>query len=699
MKLQVAEGLKSDVGRKIVRLSTDVMEKLEVEAGDTVKIRGGNETVAKVLRGDHSDMGLDIIRMDGIIRKNAKVTLGDECQVEKIETKSAKVVTLAPAQAQVRFNGDPSSHFKEVLIHMPLMKGDIIVLDFGFGQTVPFVVTKMNPKKPVTVTKQTEIIVSDKPSKIEADLPDVTYEDIGGLDEEIRKVREMVELPMKHPKIFEKLGISPPKGVLLYGPPGTGKTLLAKAVANETNAHFLSINGPEIMSKYYGQSEENLRGVFEEATKNAPAIIFIDEIDSLAPQREESKGEVERRVVSQLLTLMDGMDTRGQVVVIAATNLPNSIDPALRRPGRFDREIQIGMPSLKARKEILQIHTRAMPIPEKDKAEVISKFSRLTHGYSGADLASLSKEAAMKSLRRNLGSILKDDKLDLDELNKVKVEEHDFQNAFTEIEPSGMREAIVEVPNVRWSDVGGLEGVKQKLREMVEWPLKNPEEFRMFGIKPPRGVLLFGPSGTGKTLLAKAVATESEANFIAIRGPELMNKYVGESERAVRKVFQRARQVAPSIIFFDEIDAIAHSRGSDLSGARDSMLNQLLSEMDGIEKLDEVVVLAATNKPQLIDSALLRPGRLDRKIEVPLPDEKAREEIFKVHTKDMPLSKVDLKKLSKKTKGFSGAEIEAVATEAGMLAVKERLSGKKKTTLTQKDFEDAIKTVKENKEA
>ncbi|MBO5151025.1 MAG: CDC48 family AAA ATPase, partial [Methanobrevibacter sp.] len=524
-----------------------------------------------------------------------------------------------------------------------------------------------------------------------SNLVDVSYEDIGGLKEEVKKVREMIEIPLKRPELFEKLGIAPPKGVLMHGPPGTGKTLLAKAVASESDAHFILINGPEIMSKYVGGSEENLREYFEEAEENSPSIIFIDELDAIAPKREETNGEVERRTVAQLLTLMDGLKSRGQVVVIGATNRPDSLDPALRRPGRFDREIEIGVPDTEERKEVLEIHTRNMPLA--DDVD-LDKIANTTHGFVGADLESLCKEAAMRVVRRILPEIQNDEEIPKEVMEKIVVNGDDFKNAQKEIQPSALREVLVQIPDIKWDDVGGLEDVKQELKEAVEWPLKHPETFQRLGIRPPKGTLLYGIPGTGKTLLAKAVASESEANFISVKGPELLSKWVGESEKGVREVFRKAKQASPTVIFFDEIDAIASARsGNDTdSGVTKRVVNQLLTEMDGLEELEDVAIIAATNRPDILDTGLMRPGRFDRHIEVGEPDEDARVSIFKVHTKDMPLAKdVDLKKLAKNTDGYVGADIEAVCREAAMLALRDDLEA---SEIPYKYFKEAIDKVK-----
>ncbi len=671
VKLKVAEAEYADVGRGIARLDNDTMEALGLSTGDIITIKGTRETAAVAWRSRLQDEGKNIVRIDGIIRKNAGVQLGDFVEVAKAEAKPAKKVLLAPVE-RIFLRGDITNYFKQRMVNKPFHKGDLAVFDI-MGQSLPFVVANTDPKGIVYVTQQTELDISEKPMKPdEAVVPGVSYEDIGGLKEEIKKIREMVELPMKHPVLFQKLGIDPPKGVLLYGPPGTGKTLLAKAVANETNANFLVINGPEIMSKFYGESEKRLRDIFEEAEKTAPSIIFIDELDAIAPRREEVHGEVERRVVSQLLTLLDGLKGRGQVIVIGATNLPDSIDPALRRPGRLDREIEIGVPDRNGRYEILQIHTRGMPLA----GDVdLKRVAELTNGFTGADLAMLTKEAAMKSLRRLLPEIIKEkgeipEELPAEVLDKIEVSMEDFMNALREIEPSGMRDALLQIPSVKWEDVGGLEDAKQRLVESVEWPLKYPGTYSSLGIEPPKGVLLYGPPGCGKTLVAKAVANESNANFIAVKGPELLSKWVGESERAVRKIFRKARQVAPCIIFFDEIDSLAGKRGSDASKVSDRVLNQLLTEMDGIEKLNGVVVMAATNRPDLVDPALMRPGRFDTQIYIPFPNEEARKKILQVHTRRLKMEGVDLEELARKTENYTGADLEALVREAALIVMR-----------------------------
>ncbi|MCD6358222.1 MAG: CDC48 family AAA ATPase, partial [Thermoproteales archaeon] len=612
VRLRVAEARQRDVGRGIARIDRDTMRALGVEAGDAIEIIGKKSTVAIAWPAYPADEGQGIIRMDGTLRHNAGVSIGDTVVVRKAELQPAKRVVLAPSgYSGIGISPEFAEYVKERLMHRPLRRGDVVEIPI-LNTALRFVVTSTYPSAAVQVVPDTEVVVRSEPvSEAELAIPKVTYEDIGDLEEVKQKVREMVELPMKYPELFSHLGIEPPKGVLFYGPPGTGKTLLAKAVANETGAYFIAINGPEIMSKFYGESEARLREIFKEAEENAPAIIFIDEIDAIAPKREEVTGEVERRVVAQLLALMDGLKGRGQVIVIAATNRPNALDPALRRPGRFDREIAFPVPDKRARREILQVHTRNMPLAEDVN---LDELAEMTHGFTGADLAALCREAAMRALRRFLPKIdLSKATIPPELLKELKVTRQDFLDALKDIQPSALREVYVEVPEVRWSDVGGLEDVKQQLREAVEWPLKHPEYFREMGIEPPKGILLYGPPGCGKTLLAKAVATESEANFIAVKGPEVLSKWVGESERAIREIFRKARQAAPCIIFLDEIDSIAPRRGYRFdSGVTDRMVNQLLTEMDGLERLEGVVVIGATNRPDILDPALLRPGRFDR---------------------------------------------------------------------------------------
>ncbi|MCX8195837.1 MAG: CDC48 family AAA ATPase [Acidilobaceae archaeon] len=677
LELRVAEAYSGDVGRKIARVSLSDMRKLGVETGDFVKVESeGRLTVVRVWPLREDERG--IIKIDGYLRESLGVKTGDIVKVSKVEkVDQAQKVVLAPLERPVEVSRSLLEYVKEALLNKPVSKGETIVVPTFYGY-LAFVIVSTQPSQVVFVSKETEVDIREAPvptERLQRGVPRVTWEDIGDLEEAKERIREIVELPMKHPEIFQHLGIEPPKGILLYGPPGTGKTLLAKALANEIGAYFITINGPEIMSKFYGESEQRLREVFQEAQENAPAIIFIDEIDAIAPKREEVTGEVEKRVVAQLLTLMDGLKERGKVIVIGATNRPDAVDPALRRPGRFDREIEIRPPDKEARAEILKVHTRYMPLAEDVD---INKIAEVTHGYTGADIAALAKEAAMSALRRfvrsNVIDLSKTEKVPVEILKNLKVTMEDFAEAMKFVRPSLMREVYVEVPKVRWSDIGGLEEVKQELREAVEWPLRRPDVFEKMGIRPPRGVLLYGPPGTGKTLLAKAVATESGANFIAIRGPEILSKWVGESEKAVRKVFERARQVAPAVVFFDEIDSIASRRGRLFdSGVTDRVVNQLLTEMDGIQLLKNVVVMAATNRAELLDPALLRPGRFDRIVYVPPPDLAARKEIFKIHLRSVPLAgDVDLDELAMRTEGYTGADIEAVVREAVMLKLREK---------------------------
>ena len=705
---------REEFGRGLVRIDARTMKQLGIREGDVVELQGKKSTGAIAVRAYPADVGLNIIRMDGVTRRNIGVGVGETVKVTKADAKEAKRVVIAPAQKGIMIQVSPEL-LKKNLFMRPVKKGDIItpfpvvkrrreggIFEELFGieemlfTPIPgetrFVVASTNPSGIVRITDLTELEVNPEAVELEERaIPTITYEDIGGLKPAIQKIREMVELPLRHPELFTRLGIEPPKGVLLYGPPGTGKTLLAKAVANESGANFISISGPEVMSKWYGESEKRIREIFNEAEKNAPSIIFIDEIDSIAPKREEVTGEVERRVVSQILSMMDGLKSRGKVIVIAATNRPNALDPALRRPGRFDREIEIGVPDAKGRLEILQIHTRNMPLKDVD----LKWLASVTYGFVGADLEALCKEAAMSALRRVLPGISwkKLKELPPEVLEKLKVTKQDFKNALKMVEPSAMREVLIEIPNVRWSDVGGLEEVKELLKEVVEWPLKYPEAFKRMGIKSPTGVLLYGPPGSGKTLLAKAVANEAGANFISIRGPEVFTMWVGESERKIREIFRRAKQVAPAIIFFDEIDALAPRRGLEV-GTRvtETVVSQILTEMSGLEELHNVVVIAATNRPDILDPALLRPGRFDRQILVPAPDKKAREEIFRIYTKKMPIAKdVDIKKMAAETEGYSGADIEAVCREAGLNALRKDIKAKQ---VTKKDFELALKKIK-----
>ncbi len=714
LELTVAEARRQkDVGKNVARISKKAMKELGVKQGDIIEIEGNKKSGAIVRTSYREDEGLDIIRLDGLERKNTGTSIGEKVKVREAEVKEADKITIAPADQNIQIQGGGRA-LKQSLLGRPATKGDLITptgqpgdifsqifggmfqgtspsSSFGLGE-LRFMVTNVNPDDLVLITKNTTVNLSSKTADIEeASTPSITYEDIGGLDKEIQRVREMVELPLRHPELFDQLGIEPPKGVLLHGPPGTGKTLTAKAVANESDAHFQSIAGPEIMSKFYGESEKKLRNIFEEAEKNAPSIIFIDEIDAIASKREEVSGDVEKRVVSQLLSLLDGLESRGKVIVIAATNRVDAVDPALRRPGRFDREIEIGVPDREGRKEIMQIHTRGMPLSEDVD---LDRLADNTHGYVGADLASLSRESAMNALREILPEIdLEDKRIPSETLEGLEVSGENFRKARQQIEPSAMREVLVQVPDTPWEDVGGLEESKQQLREAVEWPLKKDEAFERVGIEAPHGILLYGPPGTGKTMLAKAVATESDSNFISVKGPELLSKWVGESEKAVRETFKKARQAAPTVIFFDEIDAMVPKRGRRQSSSQvgERVISQLLTEMDGLEELENVVVIGATNRPDLVDPALLRPGRFDRVMMVPGPDKEAREEIFKIHTREMPIAEdVDLEELAEETAGYSGADIAAVCKEAGMLALREDIETE---TVSKEEFEEALKSV------
>jgi len=703
--VRVAEAKPRDVGRNIIRIDPRIASSLDIRTGDAVEIVGKRKTAALAWPGYPEDAGKGIIRIDGATRRNAGTSLDDKVEIRKVEAKPANTLTFAPTRA-IRITG-AEDYLRRLLEGRVISIGDYVEIATLSGKII-LMVTNYTPRADtVIMTSETEVRVSEKPAEeIEAKrVPRVSYEDIGGLDEEIKKVREMIELPLNHPELFSKLGIEPPKGVLLYGPPGTGKTLLAKAVANETNANFYSISGPEIMSKFYGESESRLREIFEEAEKNAPSIIFIDELDSIAPKREEVTGDVERRVVSQLLTLMDGLKSRGKVIVIAATNRPNAIDPALRRGGRFDREIEIGIPNQEGRKAIFQIHTRGMPLA--DNVD-LDELARVTHGFVGADIEALCKEAAMIALRRILPEIdLEAETIPAEVLEKIQVTREDFENALKDIEPSAMREVFVEVPNVTWEDIGGLDDVKKQLIEAVEWPLKYPNLFRHMQANPPKGILLYGPPGTGKTLLAKAVAHESEANFISVKGPEFLSKWVGESEKAVRETFRKARQAAPCIIFFDEIDSITPVRGGDFgdSHVTERIISQILTELDGLEELKGVTVIAASNRPDIIDPALLRPGRFDQLIYIPLPDLETRKKIFEVHLRGKPLAgDVDIDRLAEQTDGYSGADIAAVCNEAVMAAIREYIAKngrdigdkdeKVDCEITMKHLEEALKKVK-----
>lgn len=736
VQLKVVESLQDDAYKGIARVDPEIMRQLDVSRGDVISIKGNRETLAIVDRAYPADIGEGIIRIDGILRRNARVGIGDLVTVEKAQVKEAKKVTIAPAQKGITVQGDPDS-LRRGLLGRAVLKGDIVVLggvqrrkdlmnddmggdlgelfgsmfenmglgNLGGGVTqIRFVVVSSSPiNTPVIITENTEVSLNSKAVDISDDkIPDITYEDIGGLTDEIKKIREMVEIPLKHPEIFDKLGVEPPKGVLLHGPPGTGKTLLAKAVANESDANFVLLNGPEIMSKFYGESEKKIRDIFDEADKNAPSIIFIDEIDAIAPKREDVNGEVERRVVSQILTMMDGLKARGRVIVIGATNRLNAIDPALRRPGRFDREVNINVPDKEGRLSILKIHTRGMPLKRDVK---LPELAGLTHGFVGADLEALTKEAAMSVLRKFLPSMKldsEDEQIPPEVLEKLIITRKDFFDALKVVRPSAMREVLVESPTIGWDDVGGLDTIKRELREAVEWPLKHPESFKRMGIRPSRGLLLYGPPGTGKTLLAKAVAKESEANFIQVKGPSLLSMWVGKSEEGVRKIFERARQVAPCIIFFDEIDSLAGKRGSD-SGNKvtERVLNQLLAEMDGLEELNDILIVAATNRPDMLDPAVMRPGRFDRVMLVNAPSEIGRRNILQIHTRDMPLGKKKLLSenerekflddIARSTEGYTGADLEALCREAALLALRESIDAE---IVTRTHFDEALLKVR-----
>ena len=710
LSLKVLEAYTRDVGRGVARIDYDSMDTLNASTGDVIEIKGKRRTVAKCLPLYPSDEGKGIIRIDGLGRNNSGIAIGDTISVRKIKAVAAEKVIVAPLEAIPPID---ERYLADALESVPLIKGDNVMVPY-FGGRLTFQVIGVTPAADaVLITQKTVFHIAEKGETLRG-VPQVTYEDIGGITNEIKKVREMIELPLRHPEIFEKLGIEAPKGVLLYGPPGTGKTLLAKAVANESQAHFISISGPEIMSKFYGESEARLREIFKEAREKAPSIIFVDEIDSIAPKREEVTGEVERRVVSQMLSLMDGLEARGKVIVIAATNRPNAIDPALRRPGRFDREIEIKVPDKKGRSDILAIHSRNMPLA--DDVDM-SKMAAVSHGYVGADLEYLCKEAAMKCLRRLLPVLdLQEEKLSTETLDKLIVNHDDFTKALIEVTPSGMREVFIENPDVSWEEVGGLEDVKRELQEAVEWPMKYPGLYDKLGHKMPRGILLHGPSGTGKTLLAKAVATQSEANFISVRGPELLSKWVGESERGIREIFKRARQSAPCVVFFDEIDSIAPIRGAGGENAvTERVVSQLLTELDGMENMHGVIVLAATNRADMIDPALLRPGRFDKIIQIPLPDKESRKSILKLNAEKIPTvteasdpKHIDFEKLSELTDGLSGADTASIANTAVSLVIHEFLDKQpdvkdiEKTNIdakvTMKHFEEAVKKVREQKD-
>lgn len=677
VSLKIAETNPKFVGRGVALIDPRIMEEMQLSTGDVIEISGRKKTFVLLWSGQSTDYGSGLIRIDGYTRSNVGLGIDDKITIRKVSNiAKAEQVIIAPVE-ELSIVG-LEDYLPELLEGRAVAKGDVIPVNI-MGRKIGFVITNTSPlstgNTAIVLDANTEYIIGVAKSDIKGGgVPRITYEDIGGLKNEVQKVREMIELPLRHPEIFERIGIEAPKGVLLFGPPGTGKTLLAKAVANETNANFYSIGGPEIMSKFYGESEERLRETFKQAQENSPSIIFIDEIDSIAPKREEVSGDVEKRVVSQLLTLMDGIESRGKLVVIGASNRPNALDPALRRPGRFDREIEIGIPDQEGRLEILQIHTRGMPLTDDVDLEDLSK---ITHGFVGADLESLSKEAAMRSVRRILPEInMEQTKIPFEVLNKIKITNTDFQNALKEVHPSAMREVQIQRPNVKWDEIGGLAEVKEELSEAIEWPLKHANLFREADVVPPKGLLLYGPPGTGKTMIAKAVATTSESNFISVKGPELISKWVGESEKGVREVFRKARQASPCIVFFDEVDAIAPRRGkSEDSHVTERVISQMLTEMDGLEDLKGVVVIGATNRPDIIDEALLRPGRFDRILEVPLPDKDARRQILNIHLRKKPLNpNVNLEELVELTDKCTGADIAAAINAAALAAIKEHLS-------------------------
>ena len=700
--LKIDEITQQHVGRGMAIIDPKIIEDYKWELGQILELTYNKKTHVKLWEGSPEEYGAGIIKIDGMTRLNIGAGIGDKISIKSVDAVDAEQITLSPTE-KLRIDEE---QLHDVMItnfqNHVFTVHDSIQLPTQMGGKIQFIITNTKPSKPVIVNDNTIFKLGAMTKAVDASVPRITYDELGGLKNEVLKIREMVELPMRHPELFDKIGVEAPKGVLLYGPPGTGKTLLAKAVAGETNAHFISISGPEIIGKYYGESEGKLREIFAQAKENSPSIIFIDEIDSIAPKRDEVTGDVEKRIVSQLLTLMDGMKPRGKVVVIAATNRPDSIDPALRRPGRFDREIEIGIPDDKGRFDILSIHTRGMPI---DKKVDLKQISKTTHGFVGADLEMLSKEAAMRSLRRILPEIdLDEDKISSEILQKIQITSEDFRDALKEVRPSALREVQVQIPNVSWDDVGGLDQLKEELCEAVEWPIKYKEAFDYVNVETPKGILLYGPPGTGKTLIAKALATMTESNFISIKGPELLSKWVGESEKGVREIFRKARQAAPCIIFLDEIDALVPRRSSGGSGSRvtENVVSQILTEMDGLEELHNVLIIGATNRLDIVDEALLRPGRFDRIIEVSNPDAKGREHIFKIHTKKKPLaSDVNITKLVELTDSFSGAEIAAVTNRSAVTALKRYVNGKsqnvKEIRITQQDLIDAVDKVKPRK--
>ena len=700
IELKIEEMPQNYVGNGVAMIDPQIIEENNLQAGQILELSANKKTHVKLWSGFPEDRNTKTIRIDGLTRYNIGASIGEKISINIVEGVNAEQIILSPTE---KIHAEGLHEYMSSLYQEHVFTtGDTVIVSTQMGSKIQLIVTGTKPSKPVIVTENTLFKLGNITKPKDLSIPRITYDELGGLKNEVQKIREMVELPMRHPELFDKIGVEAPKGVLLYGPPGTGKTLLAKAVAGETNSHFTSLSGPEIMAKHYGESEERLREIFKQAEENAPSIIFIDEIDSIAPKREEVSGELERRIVSQLLTLMDGMKSRGKIIVIAATNRPDSIDPALRRPGRFDREIEIGIPDDEGRLQILNIHTRGMPL---DKNVNIKQISKTTHGFVGADLEVLCKEAAMRSLRRILPEInLEEEKVSKEVLQKIKITKNDFTDALKEVRPSALREVLVQIPDVSWDDVGGLDELKEELQEAIEWPLKHKEAFEYAHVKPPKGVLLYGPPGTGKTLIAKAVAKTTESNFISIKGPELLSKWVGESEKGVREIFRKARQAAPCIIFLDEIDALVprRSSGNSDSHVTENIVSQILTEIDGLEELNNVLIIGATNRLDIVDPALLRPGRFDRVIEVPNPNIKGIEMIFKIHTKDKPLSEdVNLKTISELSKGFSGAEIEEVCNRASLCGVKRFVQNKDKLVktikITQKDFEKSIKEIKKVK--
>ena len=702
IELKIEEMPQNYVGNGVAIIDPQIIEENNLQAGQILELSANKKTHVKLWSGFPEDRNSGTIRIDGVTRYNIGASIGEKISINVVEGSNAEQIILSPTE---KIHAEGLHEYMSSLYQEHVFTtGDTVIVSTQMGSKIQLIVTGTKPSKPVIVTENTIFKLGNITKPKDLSIPRITYDELGGLKNEVQKIREMVELPMRHPELFEKIGVEAPKGVLLYGPPGTGKTLLAKAVAGETNAHFISISGPEIMGKHYGESEERIREIFTQAEENAPSIIFIDEIDSIAPKRDEVSGELEKRIVSQLLTLMDGMKSRGKVVVIAATNRPDSIDPALRRPGRFDREIEIGIPDDEGRLQILNIHTRGMPL---DTDVNIKQIAKTTHGFVGADLEVLCKEAAMRSLRRILPEInLEEEKVSKEVLQKIKITKNDFTDALKEVRPSALREVLVQIPDVSWDDVGGLDELKEELQEAIEWPLKHKEAFEYAHVKPPKGVLLYGPPGTGKTLIAKAVAKTTESNFISIKGPELLSKWVGESEKGVREIFRKARMAAPCIIFLDEVDALVPKRGSGGSNSHvtENIVSQILTEIDGLEELNNVLIIGATNRLDIVDPALLRPGRFDRVIEVPNPDIKGIEMIFKIHTKDKPLSEdVDLKKITELSKGFSGAEIEEVCNRASLCGVKRFVENKEKSVktikITQKDFEKSLEEIKKTKES